>query len=51
MPNFPEKLADLEKKYDAQFAIVFDAIRQIDDTSCAEEEADRVQGARKKMND
>jgi uncharacterized protein YjcR len=36
------KLAALEKKYDAQFRVVFDAIRQLMAPACTSGSADRV---------
>jgi len=38
------KLDALEKKYDAQFKLVFDAIRQLNDAAGAEQTQDRVSG-------
>jgi len=39
-----KKLDNLEKKYDTQFKVVFDAIRPIDDTIRAEKEIGRLLG-------
>ena len=42
MPSLPSKLEEMEKKYDAQFRAVFDAIRQLMTPPAGASQADRV---------